>query len=378
MTHSRTLLVTVDSLRHDHFRHMPRTRSFVDVEHDFAFSTFPETFGSFPAIIGGRYATQRGLPSGTSVAGGLPGRQVGITTNHLLSPEYNYDEAFDHFTAPRAGGEGIAGRVSDKLELGSTAYRLASTAWNALEGAKATVVRLEKSFRRANDVIVEFLEEIEDHNEWFGWLHFMEPHHPYDPHSSPIGRDRANRLSRRAVAGTLPESNEETVRDLYRREVEELDFELARLWERLPADTRVVFTGDHGELLGEDGTWGHPGLLHPLLHRVPFGGCNLGADLGSVVSLIDVPMLLLGEGHETGQCDRETAFALYGERRAAMNDERITTWAPDEGYETRTLSGEPTDQDDELERAIDRFEIDEAITRYDADEETLRELGYLE
>ncbi|GAA0193346.1 hypothetical protein GCM10009000_002850 [Halobacterium noricense] len=380
MTEGRTLLVTVDSLRYDHFEYMPRTRSYVDTEHNFAFSTFPETFGSFPAIVGGKYATERGLHRETSVATHLPGKHVGVTTNHLLSPEYNYDEGFDSFTSPRAGGEGIAGRISDRLELGSQAYRIASTMWNAFEHARAKVVRLDKSFRRADDVIAEFFDEIEGHDEWFGWLHFMEPHHPYDPYSAPIDRDRANRLSRRAVAGALPHSEADTVRDLYRREVEELDFELARLWEQIPNDTRVVFTGDHGELLGEDDTWGHPGLLHPLLHRVPFGMSNVDAELGAVVSLIDVPTLLRDEEHELGKESRDVAFALYGDRRAAMNQQHITTYDPSrsEPYRTRTLEGSPAADDDDLIASIREFNIEGGVTRYDADEETLRELGYME
>jgi len=103
MTVGHTLLVTVNSLRHDHF--MLRTRSFLDREYNYALATFPEPFGSFPAIVGGRYATERGLQAGTSVANHLPGKHVGVTTNQLLSPEYNYDEGFDSFTSPRGVGK---------------------------------------------------------------------------------------------------------------------------------------------------------------------------------------------------------------------------------------------------------------------------------
>lgn len=377
---SRTLLVTVDSLRYDHFEYMPATRSYLETEHDRAFSTFPETFGSFPAIIGGRYATERGLPAGTSVANHLDGENVGITTNHLLSPSYNYDEGFPHFNSPEAGGDGIAARVSDRVELGGTAYNILSWGWNQFERVISRVSRLDKSFRRADDVIDEFFEAVDGEDDWFGWLHFMEPHHPYDPYSSPIPRDKANRLSRDAVAGRVDSDSKagDVVRELYRREVAELDIELRRLWQGVPDDATVVFTGDHGELLGEDSTWGHPGLLHPLLLHVPFGARNLNSEIGDVVSLIDIPTLLRGEEHEQGKSSRETAFALYGDRRAAMNRSRITTWGPDEEYQTRTLNGEAADRDRNLERAIEDFDIDGGITRYDADEETLKELGYLE
>jgi hypothetical protein len=375
---SRKLLVTVDSLRQDHFEYMPATRSFLDREHDRAYSTFPETFGSFPSIIGGQYATERGLQEGTSLANELDGHGVGVTTNHLLSPGYNYDEGFDHFCSPAAGGEGLTGKVSDRLELGSTAYAVAANVYNTVERVVTAVSPPGKSFRRASDVISEFLEETSDADSWFGWLHFMEPHHPYDPHSSPVSRDRANRLSRRAVAGQLAPENAELVRELYRREVEELDVELRRLYEAVPADTEVLFAADHGELLGEDDTWGHPGLLHPLLHHVPFGTRNVDHDSGPVVSMVDVPTLLTGDEHGRGEFQREVAFGLYGDRRAAMNREHVTTYDPeDDTYRTRTVGGGEADRDEELVEAIRSFDLAEGVTRYDADEEQLRELGYL-
>lgn len=379
---SRTLLLTVDSLRYDHLRHMPSTRSYLDREHDRAFSTFPETFGSFPSIVGGQYATERGLPRGNAVASKMAGKRVGITTNHLLSPGYNYDEGFDQFSAPTAGGEGIAAVVSDRVELGSTLYTVLSTVYNQIERARARVSRPGKSFRRADDVIGEFLDAVEGHDEWFGWLHFMEPHHPYDPHSAPVSRDYANRISRKAVSDRVHGEEAELVRELYRRECEELDVELRRLYESVPEDTRVVFCADHGELLGEGGTWGHPGLLHPLLHHVPFGTKNVDRELGEVVSLVDVPSVLADEEHGLGRFDRDVAFGLYGERRAATDGERFTDFDPDrsrgEQYRTRTLTGDGAADAGHLREAIEEFSIDGGVTRYDADEETLAHLGYLE
>ena len=373
------MLLTVDSLRYDHFEHMPSTRGFLDREHDKAFSTFPETFGSFPSIIGGEYATERGLPSSSSVAKRMDGHGVGITTNHLLSPGYGYDDGFDHFSSPTAGGEGIAAVVSDKVELGSTLYTVLSTVYNQIERVRARVSRPGKSFRRADDVVEEFLDAVEGRDEWFGWLHFMEPHHPYDPHSAPVSRDYANRISRKAVSDRVKGEEADLVRELYRRECEELDVELRRLYNTIPEDTRVIFFADHGELLGEDGIWGHPGLLHPTLHHVPFGTRNVDRELGEVVSLVDVPSILADEEHGLGRFDRDVAFGLYGERRAATDGEQFTDYDPgrDETYRTRTLNGEAADDADHLREAIEEFTLDGGVTRYDADEETLAELGYL-
>jgi len=98
------LLVTVDSLRRDHFEYMPATRAFLDNTHDRAFATSTATIGSFPAIIGGEYADGSGLYQGRSVANHFDGYSIGVTTNHLLSSKYGYDEAFDLFDSPKGAG----------------------------------------------------------------------------------------------------------------------------------------------------------------------------------------------------------------------------------------------------------------------------------
>lgn len=181
----------------------------------------------FLAIIGGEYALQRGLNDGTSV----DGRKVGATTNHLLSPKYGYDDAFDHFESPSESGEGLAGFVSDKHEPGSTPYKLAAVVWNQFERARSKVVKLGKSFRHADDVIKTFFKQTDGYDDWFGWLHFMEPHLPNDPHSAPVSRDYANRVSRKAISHRVNAEEAELVRDFYRRECEELDIERHQLWE---------------------------------------------------------------------------------------------------------------------------------------------------
>jgi arylsulfatase A-like enzyme len=43
-----------------------------------------------------------------------------------------------------------------------------------------------------------------------------------------------------------------------------------RLFEKLPADTWLVVTADHGELFGEEGFFGHGPVQHPKVTEVPF------------------------------------------------------------------------------------------------------------
>ncbi len=366
----RTLLVTVDSLRADHVDEMDRTRDYLERTHSRAFSTSTATLGSFPAIVGGEYAAGGGLAEGTSVARAFDHHCVAVTTNHLLSPTYGYDEGFDAFASPKGGGETLKAKGAVLLNRGTLAYDLASWGWNRYQALRSRFGEIEKSFRPADDVIEAFLAELEGREEWFGWLHFMEPHHPYDPDGASVSRAEAQRVTRRVLAGRGSSDDEDLVRDLYRQEVVELDRKLARLWAAIPDDARVVFCADHGELLGEDDLWGHPGEMRPELLHVPFGTRN-APDLGEVVSLVDVPSILTGRAHGVGTLDREVAFAAYGDRKAAMNASHLAT---DEGV-VRLTDGRPA-SDPALERRLERFDP-AYVVKEDALQEDLEDLGYV-
>lgn len=361
---SQTLLVTVDSLRQDHYEYMESTRAFLGYNHPNAYATFPSTLGSFPAIIGGEYAVTSGLPQGSSVVPHLDRYSVGITTNHLLSPGYGYADGFDVFESPRAGGESLREKVASRFEPGTRPYKIAAAGWNALQRLRSTAGDPGRTFRPADDVIDTFFEHIDGHDEWFGWLHFMEPHHPYEPDGGSLSRVEAQNLTRRALSGRITDSEAETVRELYRREVTELDESLAALWDGLPDGAEVVLLADHGELLGEDGLWGHPGRLRRELLHVPLATRNVGVDFGAVASLIDVPTVLRGEPHGAGDLNREVAYATYGELRAAMDAEHVVT---NEDDEIASKS---------LRNRLYEFDVESGVTRDKALDRDLEVLGY--
>lgn len=54
------------------------------------------------------------------------------------------------------------------------------------------------------------------------------------------------------------------------RAVSYLDSVFARLFDRLPSNTWVIVTSDHGELFGEDRYFGHGPISHPKVLEVPF------------------------------------------------------------------------------------------------------------
>jgi arylsulfatase len=121
---------------------------------------------------------------------------------------------------------------------------------------------------------------------FFAYLHYREPHWPYDPEppfntlfgpDAPIPRDLRNEVGFFVAVNnrrreTTPDEADHIVR-LYDGNLAFVDQELGflrrsleslGLWER----TVVIVTADHGECFGEDGYWGH-GVNHPKVFEVP-------------------------------------------------------------------------------------------------------------
>lgn len=357
-----TLLVTVDSLRYDHYQYMTHTRNFLGESHEHAYATATATLGTFPNVFTGTYTKSNEIS--TSFVEEIGDPTVGITTNRLASERYGYDIGFDSFTSPTSSREeGLKQRVASALPNGKL-YALIASAYTWYQHLSHSDV--QKSFRPAEGVISEFEQRTDG---WgFAWLHFMEPHHPYDPDGGPLSRLKAQRMSRLAIADGVTGETADTVRKLYKREVTELDRQLERLWESLPDDTKVIFTADHGEMLGEDGLWGHPGVLRDEILHVPFAS---SFDVESeTVSSIDIPSYVLEREYGEGRFDRKTAYASHGDQSAAIQDGLI---ANADGVFAPT--GKTVDRPD-LKRKQERFEPS-GIVKEDAIREDLEDLGYI-
>lgn len=374
----KILFITIDSLRHDHYNYMGNTRNALGESHPHTYSTGTATPASFPSIFGGYYPDEIGVKPGESFVNKLEmKKKVGVTSNNFVSGEYGYAEGFTDFSSPK-NDESIQSRlksiVNNNLTVGSKPYQLVVSIYSFLQKVTAPISgSLPPTHRPAEDVINEFQEnvDVQHDDEWFSWLHFMEPHHPYSPKNSEISERKARTLSRKAISGQLPSDKHETVRELYKQEIIELDQKLQQLWEDLPEDVTVVLTSDHGEYLGEFDLWGHPdGKLSPEVIHVPFATKNLGQDLSEVISLIDIGSYILGEEYNQGKLNREVAFATASNnKKAAVNTDHIVT--PDGTY---THSFEEA-SDPRLEREWSSFSA-RGVSKSEGLEEDLEALGY--
>lgn len=116
----------------------------------------------------------------------------------------------------------------------------------------------------------------------FYLLNVGETHYPYAlPDEDPSSWPRISgvhgvfkRLDDHDHGGDAAEFFDQSkLRELHDRQVEAvryLDGVFAALFDRLPSDTWVIVTSDHGELFGEDRYFGHGPVMHEKVLEVPF------------------------------------------------------------------------------------------------------------
>jgi arylsulfatase A-like enzyme len=171
----------------------------------------------------------------------------------------------------------------------------------------------------------------------FAWVSFSGPHFPFDPPEEYLDRvdDDAlgepdvrpeefadeRRIHHRSFHGPQrgwiegvggPDVDEDYWRRLrrnYAANVAMLDDEVGRVLvaaqERFGDDLEVVFSCDHGEMLGNHGFWGKANCFYedvlnvPLLHRSA-GGAGAGTRSDALVSLVDVAPTLAAAATASG------------------------------------------------------------------------------
>src|SRR5262245_37081129 len=145
--------------------------------------------------------------------------------------------------------------------------------------------------RRANEVVdraIALLAKTPVDRPWFFWVHFYDPHAPYDPPAEARARARG---------------------DAYNGEIANVDAELGRLLSAIDARpdgklTATIVAGDHGESLGEHGEPTHGMLLFDGALRIPLivNGPGVGAaerqDAATIVDVLPTALALTNRPHE--------------------------------------------------------------------------------
>lgn len=141
------------------------------------------------------------------------------------------------------------------------------------------------------------------------WLHYIDPHAPYDPPSRyrtatgawPFfhpykGGDQWNIPILGTPDFAIPETEREYVTSLYKGEIQYVDELLGEVMATLEdrgllEETYICFTADHGEELWEHGDWGHGQSLYDEQVHVPWiiAGPGIAAQrVAAPVSALDL------------------------------------------------------------------------------------------
>jgi arylsulfatase A-like enzyme len=208
--------------------------------------------------------------------------------------------------------------------------------------------RAEELSRRAR----EWLQEQSGEQRVFAWLHYMDPHGPYEPPAEQRALFPVEAFDAQPKIALLPEGNDtghggipyyqrhgepDASRDgrdylaRYAAEVRYLDGEIGRFLSHLDAqgwleNSIVVVTSDHGEALaGDHGYYFSHGndltqdQIHvPLLLYYP--GCRGGQALTHPVSTVDIVPTVMSLLDLPALADVDGASLLSAEERPLMSE----------------------------------------------------------
>lgn len=293
------LLLTIDTLRADHltcYGYPRKTSPTMDdlasrgVLFDNAFTYWPKTRASFAAMFTSFYASQHGL-----------------TVRERDLPDYNQTLA----EALKEAGYQTAAAVDNgnlDRQLGfSQGFDRYLQVWDD-GGTEAD--RTE----RLTDFATGFLKTYQETDPFFLWIHYVNPHTPYEPPEELLDLFREDGVVPRGpklepvigyhggVNRHLPGAGTSywgDYVDRYDGEVAFADREIGRVLETLEKSshrdsTLIVLTSDHGESLGEhDYYFDHgydlfdPSLRVPLILAFP-GILPQGEIVQSAVSTLDI------------------------------------------------------------------------------------------
>lgn len=236
--------------------------------------------------------------------------------------------------------------------------------------------------RQMADKVKEVVEGWSRRDRHFLYVHFKGPHHPLKPSRAAARRNKV--LSRYAAKKSKsfplgPSSRSQgygrNYKRAYKAVVEDTDARLAAVLEALSSiadDAVIVVTSDHGELLGEQGEWGHEHWVWEPLTQVPFVASGLG-ELPETLNTTSVPALIsagVGVDHPWPSAGTMTApIVSQRQGKLALSPDGVAKgiWDPEahEGVDfvTYNLETDPTERDPTL---TERAKVVAARARWEA------------
>ncbi len=306
------ILISVDTLRADHMSlygygraTTPQLDRFFGRGTVFENAVSPSscTLPSIPQLLAGSHTVSASQPTLAEIL-----RDRGYETAAIVSQQ-QFDPQW-HARADRS-------KLAAEVRRGFTSFDL--------QGAEELDAH-RMSMRNATGVTdraLAWLAANGDHERFFLWLHYLDPHDPYEPPASFRGFDRGNPSPRSGdrrqyLQAERQSPNEPWYRagyvfdatdvahfvNLYDGEILYADAEIGRVLDALDARgltarTIVAFVSDHGENLGENDRWDHCQTLGEREIHVPLMVRDRGrplaarARVASPVSTLDLAPTIL-------------------------------------------------------------------------------------
>lgn len=286
------LLVTIDTLRADHmgtYGYRRPTSPRMDalgrrgVVFDQAYTYWPKTRGSFVAMMTGRLASQ-----------------TGYGKSHPLLVDFNPTLA----SVLKDAGYETAATVDNPNVAASLGYAKGFDRYRETWEESALASEMDRTRAITADG-VRHLAEAKPDRPFFLWLHYVNPHAPYEP-PAPWDTAFLDAEARRGPRlppvdgfhGGVPRQWEVPGKGLgwyvaqYDGEIAAVDAEVGKLVDALDASavrdrTLVVVSTDHGESLGEHGYYfDHGENLYDPSMRIPLIVVGPGVKAGGRASVL--------------------------------------------------------------------------------------------
>jgi len=290
------VLITIDTLRADHcsvygyrlgttphLEELAREGARVET----AYVPMPSTGPAHASLFTSRHPlAHRVLKNGHVLANDYPllaevlrGAGYGtaaFVSSFVLDDRFGYGQGFDSYDDDFRGADSSY----PDMQL-----------WEGIE----VPGKFDRRAHQTTDRAISWLREKGRRDRFFLWVHYMDPHEPYDPPEPWRGKYVKPEMKPRNLGRAVA---------LYDAEIAFTDREVGRLLDELddisaPESTLVVLTADHGEGLLDHGFMGHGAILYEETLRVPLlvrwrGRVAAGSVIHGPVEIVDVMPTILG------------------------------------------------------------------------------------
>ncbi|MBW2444685.1 MAG: sulfatase [Deltaproteobacteria bacterium] len=310
------LLVTIDTLRADHvsaYGYERETTPHLDAlaaggaRFETAYSVSSTTLPSHATLFTSRYPDEHGVTkNGVALPADVPTlaerlsaagwETAAFVSSFVVERRFGLARGFEHYDDDFAGADhSSALRSWQGYELDAPYDR---------RGAETT------------DRTLAWLAARKDDRPFFLWVHYFDPHSPYDPPAPHRG----------AFLETEDRTSPRHAIDLYDGDIHYADAELGRLLEATAAHAPLTLvTSDHGEGLWDHGWLEHGVFLYEEMVRVPWvvhwpRAIPAGRSIPGLAAHVDLaPTLagLLGQPLLADPRGRDHSAALRGGSAAA-------------------------------------------------------------